>query len=139
MDVVDYRYHRSPSAEGHGNAQRAWETFHLDTARELFEEAATVGRRGSPPPDDVLDEIRAAVIEESELLGFWLAWWRAGGFAGLEAAGWNRATIFRKVARFRTTFGTHPDDYQPDWITLELPTVWARSLHDRIDAARAEP
>ena len=72
-------------------------------------------------PEDVRDDLVGPVIEESELLGFWLAWWRAGGFSGLEGAGWNRATIFRKLRRFPTTFGVHPDEYKPDWIQLDLP------------------
>jgi hypothetical protein len=85
-------------------------------------------------PEDVRDDLVAPVIEESELLGFWLAWWRAGGFAGLEGAGWNRATIFRKLRRFRTTFGVHPDEYQPNWIQLDLSKVWAERLRSRLVA-----
>jgi hypothetical protein len=133
--TVDYRAQRSPSPEGSGAAKAAWEHFHLDLARDLTEEAYAVGavRHAGDPPPEALDEIRATVIEESELLGFWLAWWRAGGFAGLEGAGWNRATIFRKLRRYRTRFGTHPDDHHPSWITLDLHTVWADALRARID------
>ena len=48
-----------------------------------------------------------------------MAWHRAGGFAELEVGGWHRATIFRKVRRFRGAFGAHPDEYTP-WIRLNL-------------------
>ena len=133
MELADYRTQRSASPEGSGRARAAWEQFHFDEARELTEQAGTAARRTQNVPDDVLDDVRAAVIEESELLGFWLAWWRAGGFAGLEVAGWNRATIFRKLRRFRSTFGVHPDDYQPDWISLDLPAVWTKSLRRRLE------
>ncbi len=83
--------------------------------------------------EEVRSELSASVIEESELIGFWLAWWRAGGFAGLEAAGWNRATIFRRLRRYRTVFGVHPDDHHPAWIALDLPAVWADSLRRRLE------
>jgi hypothetical protein len=79
------------------------------------------------------DELFDALAEESDLLGFWLAWHRAGGFAHLEYAGWNRATLFRRIRRFRTSFGIHPDDYQPDWITLDLPKVWGDRIQRRSD------
>jgi hypothetical protein len=133
--IADYRSARSASPEGSGHAKAAWEEFHLGTALQLTEEAAAWGRskQTGEIPDEIRDELVAAVIEESELLGFWMAWWRAGGFAGLEGAGWNRATIFRKLRRFRSTLGVHPDDYQPDWIHLDLPKIWAKRLRRRLE------
>ncbi|HET9689597.1 MAG TPA: hypothetical protein VFP61_00480 [Acidimicrobiales bacterium] len=132
MVEPDYRTQRSPSPEGSGRARSAWKTFHFETALDLTEQAGAT-TTSDDLPGDIVDDVRAAVIEESELLGFWIAWQRAGGFAGLERAGWNRATIFRKVRRFRTAFSAHPDDYQPDWITLDLPKVWAQSLRRRLE------
>ena len=61
------------------------------------------------------------VIEDAELIGFWVAWHKAGGFGGLEAGGWHRATIYRKIRRFRARFGAHPDEYRFEWIKLDLP------------------
>jgi hypothetical protein len=135
--IPDYRSQRSQSPEGAGKAKEAWEEFHLVQARDLTEEAAstTWSSMGAELPEDVRDDLVGTVIEESELLGFWLAWWRAGGFSGLEGAGWNRATIFRRLRRFRTTFGVHPDEYQPDWIQLDLPKVWAARLRSRLAAS----
>jgi hypothetical protein len=75
---------------------------------------------GAELPEDVRNDRVGPVIEESELLGFWLAWWRA---------------IFRKLRRFRTTFGVHPDEYQPEWIQLDLPKVWAERLRSRLAAS----
>ena len=133
--IPDYRSQRSQSPEGAGHAKEAWEEFHLVAARHLSEEAtaATWSGMAAELPEDVRDDLVGPVIEESELLGFWLAWWRAGGFSGLEGAGWNRATIFRKLRRFRTTFGVHPDEYEPDWIQLDLPKVWADRLRQRLE------
>ena len=131
---TDFRTLRSASPEGSGNASAKWEEFHFVRARALTEEAGATRRfDGVELPEDVRDEIAGAVIEESELLGFWLAWWRAGGFARLERAGWNRATIFRKLRQFRSTFGVHPDDYKPDWIKLNLDRVWTAALRRRLE------
>jgi hypothetical protein len=132
--VSDLRRQRSASLEGSGHAKACWDEFHLRRARELTEEAGA-RRHGQPVrelPPEIRDELLESVIEESELLGFWLAWWRAGGFSGLEAAGWNRATVFRKLRRFRSTFGVHPDDYDPGWVTLDLPQVWGSALRSRL-------
>ena len=71
-------------------------------------------------PALIRDDVAHAVIEDAELVGFWVAWHKAGGFGGLEAGGWHRATIYRKVRRFRARFGVHPDEYRFDWIKLDL-------------------
>jgi hypothetical protein len=132
--TTDFRTQRSASPEGSGNAKAKWEDFHFVRARDLTEEGcATTSFDDQELPDEVRDDVVRAVIEESELLGFWLAWWRAGGFGGLVAAGWNRATIFRKLRRFRSTFGVHPDDYKPNWIKLNLDRVWADALRRRLE------
>lgn len=130
----DYRTQRSPTPEGSGNAKAKWDEFHFVKAIDLVEEAcASSGMTVDDAPEEVRDQIVEAVIDESELMGFWLAWWRAGGFAGLEAAGWNRATIFRRLRRFRTTFGVHPDDYKPNWIRLNLGRLWTDELRRRLE------
>lgn len=79
--VDDYRSQRSPSPEGSGHAKEAWEEFHLVRARDLTEEAGAKPWSGGPAglPEDDRDDLVAAVIEESELLGFWL---RGGAPAG---------------------------------------------------------
>jgi hypothetical protein len=64
-------------------------------------------------------------MEGSDLTGFWLAWHLASGFAALERGGWHRATIFRKVCRFRAAFAVHPDEYSFPWIQLDLDTAWS--------------
>lgn len=134
MTTTDFRTLRSTSPEGSGHAKAKWEEFHFVRARDLTEAAGAVKSSDVHElPEDVRDDLAGAVIEESELLGFWLAWWRAGGFSGLEWAGWNRATIFRKLRRFRSTFGVHPDDYKPDWIKLNLDRVWAAALRRRLE------
>ncbi|MGP0029768.1 MAG: hypothetical protein ACLPVF_04605 [Acidimicrobiales bacterium] len=56
----------------------------------------------------------------------------AGGFAALEEGGWHRATIFRKVRRFRARYGAHPDDYSFPWIRLDLENAWAAGIERRI-------
>ncbi len=83
-------------------------------------------------PDFVRDDIAADAMEQSELIGFWVAWHLAGGFTALEEGGWHRATIFRKVRRFRTRYGAHPDEYSFPWITLDLEGAWAAAIERRI-------
>ncbi len=80
----------------------------------------------------IADEVAGEVLERSELIGFWTAWHQAGGFGNLERGGWHRATIFRKLRRFRTAFGAHPDEYRFDWIRLDLRTVWSEDIRARL-------
>jgi len=81
----------------------------------------------------VLDDIAEQALQESELIGFWVAWYLAGGFANLERGGWHRATVFRKLKDFRMHFGVHPDDYRFDWIGLDLERAWKGQI-DRLIA-----
>ena len=82
--------------------------------------------------EDLDPEIRDAIaedaLERSDLIGFWVAWHLAGGFANLERGGWHRATIFRKVRRFRATYGAHPDEFVFPWIQLDLNTAWSEQI-----------
>ena len=71
------------------------------------------------------DRSAARVIRESELISFWLAWHRAGGFAELERGGWDRSTIFRKIRRFRAYFGVHPDEASFPWLAPDFERAWA--------------
>ncbi len=84
----------------------------------------------------VRDDIAADAVEESELIGFWVAWHLAGGFHALESGGWHRATIFRKVRRFRSRYGAHPDEYAFPWVTLDLEKAWAAGIASRIETNR---
>jgi hypothetical protein len=113
--TTDYRTDPSPSPEGHGHARDAWEHYHLTLASHEVGEAYGLVPTTSPADLDPLarDDLFAALVEESELLGFWLAWHRAGGFAHLEYAGWNRATIFRRIRRFPPRLASTPTPTSP--------------------------
>ena len=99
--------------------------------------------------DQVRDEMAGWAKERSELIGFWVAWHLAGGFRQLEAGGWHRATIFRKVRRFRTVFGSHPDEATFPWMRLDLrkalvrrgpaPTRRSTRRRPRLTPARSQP
>ena len=60
----------------------------------------------------------------ADLIGFWMSWHLYGGFEGLEKAGWHRATIYRKLKRFRLVFGVHPDEYVVEGVTLDRAAFW---------------
>ena len=69
-------------------------------------------------------QIASGSKESSELIGFWVTWHVAGGFEQLEESGWHRATIFRKIKRFRDTYGVHPDEFEFSWLTIDRDRVW---------------
>jgi hypothetical protein len=47
-----------------------------------------------------------------ELLGLWVGWHLYGGFVGLmSASGRSRATMYRRLARFRAATGMHPAEF----------------------------
>ena len=87
-------------------------------------------------PDEAIEEMGRRSIEESELLGFWIAWHLAGGFANLQEAGWHRATIHRRIRRFRARYAQHPDEFTPGWLTLDLEKVWEQKI---VEALHPEP
>ncbi len=66
-----------------------------------------------------------------ELLGFWMAWHLYGGFEGLEKAGWHRATIFRKLKKFRSVFKMHPDDYKVVGVSIDHQAFWDHYLKSK--------
>jgi hypothetical protein len=127
----DYRSAKSDSLEGSGIAVTRWDRFHDTVDEDVWIQISEVRDRGwshEDVPDYVRWDINDSVIEQSELLGFWLAWHMAGGFARLERAGWHRATIHRKIRHFRTFFGKHPDDYRHPWLKLDLEKAWEARL-----------
>jgi hypothetical protein len=132
----DYRSDPSLSVEGNGAARDRWETW---AGRELVQIMETKEyervRRDTPLEeldDDVREELGAWAKERSELIGFWISWHFAGGFERLEQAGWHRATIFRKVHRFRAVFGEHPDTYKFGWIRLDLRRGWTDQVRQAL-------
>ena len=154
-DPPDLRSDRMDSAEGGGRARgRLDEFYDVGEGAELAVELnAAEGRSFSgdeEPPQEIDDEDPEAwavrrdqaaqqALEEAELIGFWVAWHRAGGFRGLERAGWHRTTIFRRVKRFRLHFGTHPDEMTFPWISLDLERCWRDEYDRRIRLARMGP
>lgn len=139
MTGPDFRGDKMESSEGQGLARRTflrwWHDFPLDF-RQVFGDrhghSALEVDLDDPdsdiPPSRMWEEVSDAALEESELIGFWIAWHRAGGFRGLEMAGWNRATIYRKLKRFRLHFEAHPDEHRFSWIELDLDTCWMNDL-----------
>lgn len=141
--MPDYRAEAKPTPEGDGIAAGrwgAWSAAHLPGPVEGVE--LNTFRPETLSVED-RDRMAARAIRECELVGFWLAWHRAGGFEQLERGGWDRSTIFRKVRRFRSYFGVHPDDARFPWLAVDFDQLWAGDLQVALewvgeDDARAE-
>jgi hypothetical protein len=126
------------SADGRGIAS-AWIMAFYDSCDELdLVEAIPSRSRGDEDSssDEVVPEVAQRARARSEKIGFWVVWHQSGGFKAREHAGWHRTTIFRKLRRFRATFGVHPDDWSCDWITLDLEKFWKADFDTRIAAHR---
>jgi hypothetical protein len=146
-ELPDYRAEPKASPEGDAIAtarHSAWASTELDPI--VDPERAEKGYGWDRLAEADRDAMAARAIRESELIGFWLAWHRAGGFAQLERGGWDRSTIFRRIRRFRSYFGVHPDDARFPWLSVDWPRVWSGDrlvalewAHERGRDAKPEP
>ncbi|HUC04774.1 MAG TPA: hypothetical protein VL961_05195 [Acidimicrobiales bacterium] len=136
-DDQDFRSDKCDSVEGGGVAVARWRGYHHnldeDVLAEAFSTPAAAPEKVFP---GIAEQLAAQAMERSELIGFWVAWHLAGGSAHLEQGGWHRATIFRKIRRFRASFGAHPDEYEFPWITLDLRAAWSEEIERRIEESR---
>lgn len=130
---------RNESAEGAGNARGRWFRYlssldprTLDISGFLNMTTTVWQRYGDQPVSDAeayyAEKSAQAAKEFAELVGFWVSWHLAGGFDLLEDRGWNRATIYRRIKRFRECFGVHPDEFSFDWLELDAEKCWDGDL-----------
>jgi hypothetical protein len=135
-DDIDFRSDKSESAEGAGIAFGQWRGFHHnldeDVIAQAFSTPNTIQLELHP---EIVEELASDALERSELIGFWVAWHLAGGFQNLVHGGWHRATIYRKVHRFRAAFGAHPDEYVFPWIQLDLKSAWTEDIERRVEGS----
>lgn len=132
----DYRSDKMDSLEGAGTARARFHA-HVERMPDGYFELADEGLDlyDHLPTEARSREVTSA-IELSELVSFWLSWHLAGGFAGLERAGWNRSTIFRKLRRFRAAIGEHPDSYRFAWLDVDWERAWTGLFGGLIDIAQ---
>jgi hypothetical protein len=134
-EAPDFRSDPSESPEGrgiaHGRRTTFWRSVPEKTLAALSAESPYLSI--DEWPAFVRDTAAEAVVEDAELIGFWVSWHRAGGFQALEAGGWHRATIYRKIRRFRARFGAHPDEYRFTWITLDLERAWNEEIDEVLE------
>lgn len=126
------------TAEGRGLARGRWRAFQTSLPKDV-QQAAYGSSFGEALDAEMQARLAKQARERAELIGFWIAWHEAGGFENLEASGWHRTTIFRKVRRFRDYFGAHPDEYEFPWVTLDLHKVWMNDLLKALDNPSADP
>jgi hypothetical protein len=151
MDQPDFRAEPSLSPEGDANATSRFATWAQANLDPIIDpEPAAEGYGMDRLAEVDRDRMAARVIKESELIAFWLAWHRAGGFAQLERGGWDRSTIFRKLKRFRIFYGIHPDDASFPWLgadferndvnqQVEAEPTWRPSFAHRSNPHVLEP
>lgn len=128
----DFRSEAMNTPEGKGIAKARYDGFMDENLRDLVE--FYLDPKNPPPqryyvddeeiPDELLDRWSEEAREESEMIGFWVAWHLAGGFDRLVGSGWHRATIYRKVHRFRARYHQHPDEYVFPHIKLNHAGYW---------------
>jgi hypothetical protein len=141
-EIPDFRSDKSESLEGSGIARVRWREFHDAVPDDVWEDIYFARKAAGWPdpipdedndvPDEILDEIGGRAVEDSELLGFFIAWHLAGGFEKLRDAGWHRTTIHRKIRRFRARYGTHPDEFSLPWLRLDLPKAWRAAIVEKL-------
>lgn len=141
----DFRSEPMESPEGKGIARARRETFMDENIEAMVDSFLDWDNppKGRTAPKDydvvVQDLIADAVLEHSEAIGFWVAWHLAGGFAHLEAAGWHRATIYRKIRRFRAAYGKHPDEYVFPYIKLDRRRYWTDQIKRELSGPGEPP
>ena len=114
---LDFRSDKSESAEGGRVAVNRWAGYHHNLDEDVVAQAFSTPAQSMEELDpEIRDAIASDALERSELIGFWVAWHLAGGFDNLERGGWHRATIFRRIRRFRATYGAHPDEFVFPWL-----------------------
>jgi len=125
-DQPDLRAEPSASPEGDAKAAARFSTWARANLDPIVEPEPPAEGYGMDRLGEVdRDRMAARAIKESELIAFWIAWHRAGGFAQLERGGWDRSTIFRKLKRFRLFYGIHPDDATFPWLGADFERAWA--------------
>jgi hypothetical protein len=86
---------------------------------------------------------RWAATQVADLVGFWMMWHLHGGFEGLVETGMHPTTVWRKVNRFRTAFGQHPDEFKMPGVNIDAAAYWddarAKSInkHGEVPASLA--
>lgn len=115
MDV-DFRSDPSPSPEGRGLARRAWDAY--------YAVVRSGGRKALDSPAFEPSIRRVATAMTVDLMGFYVAWHLHGGFEGLVELGMHPSTVWRKVKRFRTVTGKHPDEFQFPGVNLDPTAYW---------------
>jgi hypothetical protein len=101
------------SPEGKGIARRAWDAY-----------AGGVNRAAGPALRPLAKRVAAPAAVD--LVGFWLVWQLHGGFEGLRQLGMSRASIYRRIKLFRSSFGVHPDEYELPGVRLDLAEYHGR-------------
>ena len=112
----DYRSDPMESPEGQGRAKRAWDAY----VKTVNRYAPPFIRRGA---EEMVKPVARQAVEDA--IGFWVMWHLYGGFEGLQEFGLHKSTIWRKVSRFRSMTGFHPDVFELPGVNIDPAAYWA--------------
>jgi hypothetical protein len=73
------------------------------------------------------DQALARQVVE-DMIGFWVMWHLYGGFEGLQRFGMHKATIWRKISRFRKMTGSHPDEFVMPGVSIDVEAYWEAAV-----------
>jgi hypothetical protein len=104
--------------EGEGVAKKAWNAY----VKAVNRRTPPFVRKGA---EQMVTPLARQAVED--MIGFWVMWHLYGGFEGLEEFGMHKSTIWRKVRRFRTMTGQHPDVFKMPGIRINPGAYWASS------------
>ena len=114
----DFRSAPMETPEGKGLAKKAWDAYVAGVKKTIYPSVA-------PFIEPALQPVARQMVED--LVGFWVMWHLYGGFEGLERFGMHKATIWRKVKRFRIATGMHPDEFEFPGVTVDPKAYWSAS------------
>ena len=109
----DFRSEKMDSTEGRGIALGRWSAFWIRSPTMSWQTPTGTIPSGRLPTTTTSCAMTSPRrwLDDSELIGFWVAWHQAGGLCPyLESVGGTGPPLPQGPKKFRTRYGAHPDE-----------------------------